>query len=212
MVASTRKRQKRLERAKKNRKERHKSLQRQKQRGLFELLTEASSAPIKHCCAAEVLWHEGIGNVLISRQLPNGNVAFAMFLVDMYCLGVKDVFGNTMPQAMYAGKLYGRLVKQSSIVPLTPPALRKLVEGAVEYARSLGLQPHPDYRKARPIFGDIDASECTEEFEYGDRGKPHFFAGPHDSPQRCSEIIRILTRTCGEGEFHCTVPLGTSML
>ena len=37
---------------------------------------------------------EGIGEVLVSRRLNNGNVAFSVFLVDMYCLGVKDAFAD----------------------------------------------------------------------------------------------------------------------
>ena len=43
------------------------------------------------------LWKAGIGHVLLSRQLGSGEVAFAVFLVDMYCFGVKDVMINVLP-------------------------------------------------------------------------------------------------------------------
>ena len=35
------------------------------------------------------------------------------------------------------------------------------------YAAGLGLQPHPDYHKAKLLFGDIDPSACQDEFEFG---------------------------------------------
>ena len=38
-----------------------------------------------------------------------------------------------------------------------PTCARKLVEGAEAYARDLGFTPHPDYQRARQIFGDLDA-------------------------------------------------------
>ena len=42
-----------------------------------------------------------------------------------------------------------------------------LVEGAVEYAKSLGLSPHADYARARHIFGDIDPAASDREFVAG---------------------------------------------
>ncbi len=64
--------------------------------------------------------------------------------------------------------------------------------------------------KARHIFGDIDAAECTEEFEFGKDGKPLFIAGPNDTPGRCWEIIKMLRFHCGENRFHYLVPMSSS--
>ena len=41
----------------------------------------------------------------------------------------------------------------------------------MEELRGLGLPPHPDYHKAKRIFGSIDTAECKDEFEFGENGQ-----------------------------------------
>lgn len=210
MAKDSRKRQKKLQRRKAKAKAKKKALARQESRGMAVRLEEAAPAPILHCCTTDVLWEQGISPVLISRKLRSGHVAFVVFLLDVYCLGVKDVTLGVEPRSRYDEFVYGKLSDQYHLVPLKPEAARKLVEGAVEYARNLGLPPHPDDAKARLIFADLDADSCTDEFEYGQDGKPFFVAGPYDSPWRCKQIIRALTDRCGPDGFHYRMPLGAT--
>ena len=154
----------------------------------------------------EALWESGIGSVLVSRQLSSGNVAFVMFLVDVYCLGVKDIFFNIVPRAIYDEEIYGHLLEQGPVRHFTPECARKLVEGAVAFAAAVELPPHPDYRVGKLIFGDILTDDCAEEFDFGRNGKPSFFAGPHDDEARCREIINTLHRVCGPHGYYFTVP------
>ncbi len=156
-------------------------------------------------------WELGIGNVLVSRRLSSGNVGFAMFLVDVYCLGVKDVFFNILPRAVYDAKIHGSLLDQGPVEHVTPECARKLVEGAVAYARSFELPPHADYRVGRLIFGDISAESCPTQFVFGNDGKPFFCAGPNDHALRCEEILHTLERACGPDGFHYLLPVGPSL-
>ena len=94
-------------------------------------------------------------------------------------------------------------------VDLSPECGRSLVEGAVHYARALGFAPHRDYRQAKRIFGDIDASECQQQFVYGKDGKPRFIAGPNDGAMRCQQIIDTLAARCGPDGFHFTMPVSS---
>jgi len=210
MAKDPRKRQKKLERRKAKAKAKKKAIVRQASRGMAVRFQEAAEAPILHCSTTRTLWDEGMSPLLISRKLPSGQVAYAIFLLDVYCLGVKDVILGVVPRSRYDWQVYGKLREDHRLVKLKPEAARKLVEGAVGYARGFGLQPHSDYRKARPIFGDVDADCCTEEFVYGKDGKPYFVAGPYDSPWRCKQIIRALTDHCGPDGFYYTVPLAPS--
>jgi hypothetical protein len=204
MAGNQKKRLKKLEKKNAKRKQRTRELGKQKHRGLAERMTAAATAPVLECQAFKEIWDLGIGGVLLSRELPSGMIAFAVFLVDVYCLGVKDVFGDVVHKADYRSKIQE---KWEDALPYEPAAARKLVEGAVDYARGIGLEPHPDYRKLKPIFGDIDAGECREEFEYGCDGKPRFVAGPHDSLPRCYQIMSILEHTCGKDGFHYVIPM-----
>ena len=204
MAANQKKRQKKLERRAAKRKDRRRELVRQKNRGLGELLAMASGAPILHARIATTLRENGLAQVIISRSLPKDRVAVAVFLVDRYCLGVKDCFGRLCVRAEY-DTLCKELDKKFEMEDHSPADVRKLVESAVEYARRLGFEPHPDYHRLKPIFGDIDPQESSVEFEFGSEGKPLFISGPHDGPERCRRIISMLQDCCGPKGFHFIV-------
>lgn len=204
MVANQKKRQKKLERRAAKRKDRRQELIRRKNRGLGELLALAAGAPILHSRIATTLEEEGLAHVLISRLLPKDRVAVVVFLVDSYCLGVKDCFGRLVVRAEY-DNLCKELDKKFEMEDHSPADVRKLVEGSIAYARRLGFEPHPDYHRVKPIFGDLDPQESNREFEFGNEGKPLFVSGPNDGPDRCRRIINMLESSCGHGEYHVII-------
>lgn len=206
MATSDRRRQRKLERLAAKRKLRRKELASVKSQGLAEQLAGASSAPVLDSLVTRDLWTQGMSNAVISRELPRGNVAVAVFLVDASCLGVKDAFGKVLSRGDYS-QLRRQLTEKYEVVYLKPQDVRKLVEEAVAYARSIGLEPHPDYYRVQPIFGEIDPRESTEEFQFGgEDGTPWFIAGPHDSPAQCEKIVNTLTEHCGPDGFRFIVP------
>jgi hypothetical protein len=208
MPTNQKRRQKQLERKKAKRKARHRALIKQRNAGLAEQLSEmAVRAPILDCYISEDVWDQGLGYVIISRQLPDLRVAFASFMVDRYCLGVKDTFARIATKGDYEEDLIEQLESRFELIKVTPATARRLVEDAVAYAQRLGLSPHPDYRRSQAIFGDIDPQAAAEVFEMGMDGKPHFIAGPYDTPDRCFRILSILEDTCGAGNFHFTMPI-----
>jgi hypothetical protein len=212
VVLDPRKRQKKLERKKAKDKARKTELaKRAPEARLPDRLMRAAEAPILHATVQTVLWDEGMGQVLVSRELDSGNVAFAVFLVDAYCLGVKDALYGIGSRAHYDFKLVSKITKHP-VQHITPPCARNLVEGAVAYAMDLGFPPHSDYHVAQLIFGDIDASACSRRFEYGKDGKPLFVAGPYDSPARCAQIARTLANRCGADGYHFILPGGLGLL
>lgn len=207
MGMDPRKRQKKLERRKAKQKAERRELVRRESQGLPSRMSQASVVPILHCCAPGVLFEKGMGSVLVSRQLPDGKVAYAVFLVDMYCLGVKDVFVGISPRPRYDRDLYDKMTRQGEWTSLSPECARKLIEGAVQYALDLGLSPHPDYRVASRIFGDIQAEACAEQYTYGKDGKPFFIASPNDDTFRCEAILRTLHSRCGPDGYHYLMPV-----
>ena len=167
----------------------------------------AAKFPIYECLVPELLFEIGIGNVIVTRTMLHGNVASALFLVDVFCLGIKDVFFAVLSHAAYADRLV-ELKQRESFNIIRPTCARKLVEGAEAYARDLGFSPHPDYHVAKKIFGEIDAQACPMSFEFGKDGKPFFVAGPYDTPARCQTIMDTLMVRCGPDGFHYLMEIG----
>lgn len=206
MVLDPRKRQKKLERKMAKRRAQKQTFVQQNPTDVHVRFQQAASATVLHSLASDSVWKQGIGPVLLSREVKHGQVAFAVFLVDMYCLGVKNAMWNIRSRSEIES-LTSKWSRDYKIIKLKPECTRKLVEGAVEYARNLGITPHEDYQRARLIFGDIDGAACTEEFVYGRDGKPFFIGGPHDSPARCRQIIGMLNSRLGPQGHHFLMPV-----
>jgi hypothetical protein len=201
-----RKRQKKQERRAAKRKAKHHALVRLKSAGLAERLADAAASPVLASWITEDLWTQGLGWACLSRELPSGQVAFGLFLVDRYCLGVKNAMADVVGRFTYDSEIERKTRSGLTVKDMSPADVRKLIEEAVEYAAALGLAPHPDYQKARHIFGAIDPSESREVFEFGKDGRPFFFAGPNDTPERCRRILATLEQVCGPGGYDFMIP------
>ena len=206
MAVDPRKRQKKLAKKNAKRKEKHHTLVKERNAGLPEKLALAARFPVLEAVAADSIWEDGLGTVTLSREMPNGMVAFARFLIDTRCLGVKDVDINVINQSQYR-EMQHRASSRFPFRILTPADAVKIVEDAVAYARGLGLQPAADYARARTLFGGIDPNESRMEIEFGRDGKPFFMAGPYDTPAKCQRILRALEENCGPGNYHFMMPM-----
>ncbi len=201
MVKSEQRRQKQLakKRAKGIRQRRQLS-QRNQQLTSVQGQMQAASTGAVHSCYIGV-GQQGMKTVILVRRVAGGRFAVAVILLDLYCLGVKDAFAR-LATPTELDRIVSGVGANEGMEKCAPSRARKLVEGAIQYAASLGFAPHPDYRKVVPLWGDIDASECDEEFEFGRDGRPLYISGPHDSPARQSSIMAQLTEAVGEGNFH----------
>ncbi len=147
------------------------------------------------------LFEKGIGNVLICRHKGGGETEAGIFLVDAYCLGVKDGFFTKFPTTDLRSILE-RIFRAEDPEPLTPACARKLVEDAVAYAQSFGLAPNPDYKKAARVLGGLSSRECDTTFVFGKDGKPFYIQGPNDSPVFAQRVLVTLQNRAGEGKYN----------
>ena len=120
MAADPRKRQKKLQRRAGKRQEKKRAIVKAQNAGLGDKLAKAARFPILHAFVTEPLWSHGMGSLLVSRQLPGGRVAFGSFLIDRYCLGVKDAFGDIFSDDAYAEIMVLKTRDHYAIVELTP--------------------------------------------------------------------------------------------
>lgn len=153
------------------------------------------------------LFEVGIGDVVVCRYKGGGRVEAGCFLVDVFCLGVKDAFFEVYTEEEFREEFLPQIFPDG--VPSPQPAAwgRKLIEEAVRYAGELGLSPHPDFKKGARVFGGIDARECSEEFVFGSKGKPFYIQGPHDSPEKAARIMNALHAKRGPGGFDYLLPI-----
>jgi len=150
-------------------------------------------------------WRDsGLSNVLVARIDDDDFVTVGGFLVDHFCLGVKDaLYFEDLTEDELRDMIEERF-PEGEMERMHPAWAKKFVEGAVAYAESFGFAPHRDYRKARRVLSGIDASVCTETFTYGEKGRPHYVQGGMDDDARTERVLAMLNSRLGRDGFSFT--------
>jgi hypothetical protein len=150
-------------------------------------------------------WRDiGLANVLVARIDDGGGMTAGFFLVDVFCLGVKDAVLLDDLHEDELDEIIEERFPEDSMEAMHPAWAKKLIEGAVAYAERLGFAPARDYRKARRVLGGIDAGACRETFVYGDDGRPHYVQGASDGEERIRRVLAVLDARCGPDGYIFT--------
>jgi hypothetical protein len=163
-------------------------------------IRQARSYPIEGCWVGEGWDEGGIAVIVVARRQPNGNIVFGNYLVDCYCLGLKDTFFNAdVPASLFQRDYMAKIFSEMSPVDISPALAHEIVYGSIEYAAQFGFRPHRDFRRSQLVLDLPDLHPRTGTVEFGRDGQPFFIAGPYDNVQA---ILRQLDRTAGEGNYH----------
>ena len=166
------------------------------------------NAPVYQCLMTERLFELGIGHVIVARKSSAGKIGAGFFLLDVFCLGVKNTFFTVLSEEEFQSALQ-RVAPNEKVVALEPACASSLIESGVAYARNLGISPHPDYKFTQKILLNLKGGEeCPTSFEFGKDGQPLYVSGPNDSPARQRHILNLLTQKCGANGFHYILPVG----
>lgn len=163
-----------------------------------------AAAPLHSCLVQDGLFERGNGMVILTRKTGIGRLAVAGFLLDAYCLGVKDVVFR-QADVSEIDAFVAALGEGAPLAPADPSYARKLLRDLVAYARSLGFEPHADYAALELLFGDISPDACDIGFRFGREGKPFYMPGPSETPAQIRRRIEHLRRRLGDDGFHFLV-------
>jgi hypothetical protein len=143
----------------------------------------------------------GLVAVLVASEDRNQRVSVCCYLLDVYCLGVKNTIGpRRMPRSelrAFAATYFSAWEDPGRSIPVD--LSRHLVFGAADYAAGLGFAPHPDFAAARKALEPWDGPSAIR---FGRDGKPYYTEGPYDDARH---VIRTLEASVGRGNFHFTV-------
>lgn len=152
-------------------------------------------------------WKEsGIANVVVARKHTNGNITVAIYLVDLYCLGVKDtmyLFNVSEPE--YRDKLMP-FDNDKPFIEIEYKLAHNIIFAAVEFAGDFGFNPHKDFTSITQYLLEEDTDDIELiDIECGMDGKPAYFQGEFDSNATVTRILNQLERTAGKGNYHFTI-------
>ena len=164
----------------------------------------ARNFPIEKCIYSPDWQESGLCQILIVRLQPSGSFLTGLFLVDTWCLGVKNAMYNVNLDDYDLNELIEK-INSSAPVALQEceyKIVHNIIYGAIQYAEDLGFSPHSDFNIASYILEEDDDDIELIEFEFGKDGKPCFVSGPYDNVQK---IVSTLERSVGNGNYDLQV-------
>ena len=198
MTAKQRSRQKKAEKHKKKREQARKTARKsQSPSTLGSLLRLASSAPFGPCWISDTLEDSvelpKLVTVVVTRVLPDGLLLPEMILVDRTCLGVKDA---VVAQPMDEDTIVAGPIRQSPDTMSRCELLvaQSVIYHAIDYARSLGFEPHRDFRAA--LLGT--RPEHLLDTPLAKPERPFYVAGPSDN---VGFVLHKLKKAVGEDYY-----------
>ena len=131
----------------------------------------------------------GLAAVLIARSAGRDTVSACGYLVDLYCLGVKDVIGprilNDQQHAQFPRTFFAGYRQPPVAAPIE--LAQQLVLGAARYARSLGFEPAAGFDAVRGHLGDWSGVRAVT---FGRQGRPEYIQGPYDDAGQVEGTLR----------------------
>jgi len=166
----------------------------------------AAEVPIQHCLLTESLFESGLGTLVLARGRTPHYVALSTFLIDTFCLGIKDVMFRPVEAEEFA--TYVEIMGAAApLVPVEPGYARRLLRELAAWAQSIGFPPHRDFTVVERTFGTVDAGACDVAFRFGRDGKPFYVPGPTESPSLIRRRLKQLQKGLGEDGFDFEAPI-----
>ena len=160
--------------------------------------------PLHECWVPVELWESGIGHVIVSRQSSIGDIAVGMYLVDVYCLGIKDCFIRLASPSSYKDLLNHVIASTGQLQSVDASYANTLVQKVKDYAMQIGFNPHPDFTKVQWMLKNVPIDE-SQHFVFGKDGKPLYIQGPNESTAAVRRIMRTLETRLEQNEYHYVI-------
>lgn len=160
----------------------------------------AAQAPIQRCLLTEDIFVIGMGTLVLARGATSDRFVVSLFLIDVFCLGVKDVMLRTIDRETL--ELYmNASAAASPMVPVDPSYARKLLRDLADWSQSIGFAPHQDFASVERAFGNVSADASDAAFRFGRDGRPIYIPGPSDTPALIRRRVEHLQKHLGDDGF-----------
>jgi len=154
---------------------------------------KARNLPIVGCFITPNWKDCGECNILIARQHVNGNYTLGFYLVDTYCLGIKDAGYRFNISAEEYDDI--KIHFSDNLVMTTYNEAHNIIYGALEYAEDLGFKPHKDFGVAQYILEEDTDDIPLIEYDFGRDGKPMLIA---HSQAEANRYLPTLKKAVGD--------------
>ncbi|MDE5880322.1 MAG: DUF1186 family protein [Muribaculaceae bacterium] len=151
---------------------------------------KARTLPIGKCYITPDWETNGLAQVIVSRIRPNGNIAGVMFLVDTFCLGVKDAKINVNMEPDDFEDLIHGLQEDLGLEEISYNEAHNLIYGAISFAEEGGINPAKEFHIGQYILEEDTEDIPLIEYDYGKNGKHLLIIGADKKEKHYLKTLR----------------------
>jgi hypothetical protein len=132
------------------------------------LKTNVRKLPIAKCLISSAWQEHGMASILVARQHKSGNYTVGFYLLDLYCLGLKDTFFRFNISLSD----YESFKEEYNLCETSYEEAHNLIYGAIAYAEELGIKPHKEFAVTCYLLEEDTEDIPLIEYQFGVDGKP----------------------------------------
>ena len=134
------------------------------------LREKARGLEISKCFVSNDITICGEGHVVVSRLQKSGKISAAFYLVDIYCLGVKDSFYRLRLDEDEFEEMIDRMVPYN-IEECSYEVAHNWIYGAIAFAEEAGIKPDKSFNLTQYMLEEDTDEVPLIEYEFGRNGK-----------------------------------------
>ena len=165
------------------------------------IINKSAKLPYHECLINEEWEESGMASIFISKKMPSGKYIIGLYMVDIFCLGLKNTYYQFGLDYFQYKELLEKMYPDNNNILCDITKAHNIIFGAIDFAEELGFKPEKDFRITEYLLDTSLIDEGIDDIEFGRDGKPYYVAGPYDDTRR---IINILRTHIGEGNFDFT--------
>lgn len=157
-----------------------------------------SNAHRVYGCYANADWQDdGIASILMARQVGLGHVSIAAFLVDRWCMGLKDAWCLLDAGISEFEERVAELDARLGMVAMKLDTARHLVYGGVALAKELGFRLPRRWERAALVLGPLAAGVTPDPSLFRRKGRLVLMTNMTDLRARLmgTSVEKFLSRT-----------------
>ena len=167
----------------------------------------ARQLPIEECWISSDWKDKGLCTVVVARKHTTGNVTFGVYLMDTFCLGLKNTYPLFNRSQFYYEDIINQMYAMHGDKMRIDYALaHNIIYGGIAYAEDLGFKPNKDWATSQFILEEDTEDIELIDVEFGKNGKPFFINGPLDN---VGKVKARLDASVGAGNYNVLINLAS---
>ncbi len=167
------------------------------------IMQKGRSLPIDSCWILEDWEKVGETPVIVARRHASGKFTIGLYLIDTFCVGLKDSFYHFNIDSQEYDDLLDKMDIKRELVQVSYNEAHNLIFGAIAFAEEAGIKPCPEFALTQYLLEEDTEDIPLIEYDFGKNGK-HFLITK--SNLELNTYLPLLEKNLSKEEYDYIYP------